>query len=85
MTFKIAFALAGIAALSACSGNIGGPFDKPLPHPDAENVGIWVSPQGCQSWYFIDGTGAFMSPRVGSNGRPVCTAPALPPKAPASR
>ena len=80
MNIKIALALLGVAALSAC----GGGFNQPLAHPDNENVGIWVSPTGCQSWYFIEGTGAFMSPRVTPQGKPVCNAPALPPKAAAT-
>lgn len=77
MNIRIALALVGVAALSAC----GGTFDHPLAHPDSEDVGVWVSPQNCESWYFIEGTGAFMSPRVTPNGKPVCNAPALPPKA----
>lgn len=80
MNIRIALALLGVAALSAC----GGDFSTPLPHGDNEKVGVWVSPRGCQSWYFYDGTGAFMSPRMQPNGQPVCNTPALPPKADAA-
>lgn len=80
MKMKIALALVGVAAMSACTGN----FDVPLSHPKSENVGVWVSPEGCESWYFLDGTGAFMAPRVKSDGRPVCDAPALPERAAAT-
>ncbi len=81
MNFKMTLALLGIATLSACSGAVGGPFDVPLSHPKDENVGIWVSPQGCESWYFIEGTGAFMSPRMRPDGKPVCNAPPAPARA----
>lgn len=76
MNIRIALALVGVAALSAC-----GAFTVPLAHPESENVGVWVSPLGCQSWYFIEGTGAFMAPRMTPSGKPVCNTPALPPRA----
>lgn len=81
MNIKITLALLGVATLSACGGNLAMPYDVPLSHPKSENVGIWVSPMGCQNWYFIDGTGAFMSPRMTPNGKPVCNTPPLPAKA----
>ncbi|MDE3081070.1 MAG: hypothetical protein KGI94_13675 [Paracoccaceae bacterium] len=81
MKAKILLALLGVGMMSACSGNLAMPYDVPLSQPANENVGVWVSPKGCQNWYFIDGTGAFMSPRLTPNGKPVCNTPALPPKA----
>ena len=79
MKMKIALALASVTAMSACSS-----FDVPLSHPKSENVGVWVSPEGCESWYFIEGTGAFMAPREKSNCRVVCDAPPMPPQADAA-
>ncbi|WP_127903991.1 hypothetical protein [Solirhodobacter olei] len=78
---KMMLALIGSAAVSACSGVINARFDKPLAHPRAEAVGLWTSPEGCQNWYFIEGTGAFMTPRIAPSGKPVCNAPGMPPKA----
>jgi hypothetical protein len=80
MNIKMVLALIGIGAVSACSGNLGGRFDVPLAHPQNEDVGIWTSPEGCQNWYFIEGTGAFMGTRVTPDGKPVCNTPPLPPK-----
>lgn len=77
MNIRLALALVGVAGLAGC----GGTYDRPLQHPEHEDVGIWVSPQGCQSWYFNEGTNAFMSPRMTPEGKPVCNAPAVPPKA----
>jgi predicted small secreted protein len=70
----IAFALAASGTLSACTGGWG----QDLPNKDHEDVGIWVSPQGCDSWYFNDGTAAFMSPRLNAAGKPVCSHAPMP-------
>ena len=70
----ITVALGAFGTLSACGGNWG----KELPNKDHEDVGIWVSPQGCDSWYFNDGTAAFMSPRLNAAGKPVCSHAQMP-------
>ncbi len=75
----IAFAFAASGTLSACVN--GGGWGKDLPNKDHEDVGIWVSPQGCDSWYFNDGTAAFMSPRLNAAGKPVCSHAQMPPVA----
>ncbi len=79
MKTQIILAFAAATALSACDAKFG-----PPPNIDHEESGIWVSPEGCDSWYFEDRTGLFMSPRLNAAGKPVCSHAPMPPVASAA-
>jgi len=73
MKMQIALAVAAAFALSACE-HYRAPANLAHVKP-----GIYINPQGCDSWYF-EGTGTgFMSPRLDRNGKPVCSGVKVPP------
>ncbi len=69
--------------LAACEGSAGGQRDqtrdygidaKPLSELKA---GIWVDPNGCHHWIIDDGIEGYLSPRLGRDGKPICTGPEM--------
>ena len=78
---KTATVLAVIGGLSACGENLGdmtadrGYGSKQL---GTLQAGIWVDPNGCDHWIIDDGVEGYLSQRLDSYGRPVCSGIAPP-------
>lgn len=53
----------------------GGIDSKPLKDLQA---GIWVDPNGCDHWIIDDGVEGYLSARIDSHGKPVCSGVAPP-------
>lgn len=84
---NVAFAIVASAALTACSGGLGGlgfegdngGIDKTKDGSrDAKDLsqlvaGIWVDPNGCDHWIIDDGIEGYLSSRLDPQGKPVCS------------
>lgn len=80
---KSAGLISAVFLLGACEGLIDGKNDltrdrgldaKPLADLQA---GIWIDPNGCDHWIIDDGIEGYLSQRLGRDGKPVCSGPAL--------
>lgn len=70
-------ALVGLAA--SVAGCVDNKTDKTVDRGiDAKDLsqlkaGIWVDPNGCQHWIIDDGAEGYLSQRLDSAGKPVCS------------
>ncbi len=78
---KTGLLLAAMAGVSACGANLGDlTVDRGI---DAKGLGtlqagIWIDPNGCDHWIIDDGVEGYLSQRLDSYGRPVCSGSAPP-------
>jgi len=70
----------GFAAivLSACVGQVGPDKSRDGQFGGGQDLsqliaGIWIDPEGCQSWIIDDGLEGYLSARLDRYGKPVCT------------
>lgn len=70
-------------ALTACETNSSSNRDSGVDSTPLETMaaGIWVDPNGCDHWILDDGVEGYMTPRFGTDGKPVCRAGAIPTQA----
>lgn len=70
--------IASLGTMS-CEGVGGNRNDTTRDHGfDAKHLsdlqaGIWIDPNGCDHWIIDDGLEGYLSPRLGRDGRPVCS------------
>jgi len=78
--FKASAAMAGLVALSACTPAVTKTFDRGIDSKglDTLQAGIWVDPTGCDHWIIDDGVEGYLSQRLDSYGKPVCSGAAPP-------
>jgi len=71
---KTTTALICLLALSACDISGASNVDSGIDDDSLEGMqaGIWIDGNGCDHWIIDDGIEGYMTPRFGSNGKPVC-------------
>ena len=78
---KAGLLVVGLAGVSACGENLGDmTLDRGI---DAKGLGtlsagIWIDPNGCDHWIIDDGVEGYLSQRLDSYGKPVCSGVAPP-------
>jgi len=74
-TAKGIILLAIAATVSACDTKEDKTVDRGLDSKDLSELkaGIWVDPHGCDHWIIDDGVEGYLSQRLASDGRPVCS------------
>ena len=71
--------LAALGGLAACEA-VDKTVDRGIDNKDLSTLkaGIWVDPTGCDHWIIDDGLEGYLSQRLDSNGKPVCSGAAPP-------
>lgn len=79
-SIKLGAVLAVVGALSACTSAVTKTFDRGIDSKglDTLQAGIWVDPTGCDHWIIDDGVEGYLSQRLDSYGKPVCSGAAPP-------
>ena len=69
-------AMGGLAACEAVDKTV----DRGIDNKDLSTLkaGIWVDPTGCDHWIIDDGLEGYLSQRLDSSGKPVCSGAAPP-------
>ena len=72
-----------VVILAACEAPGGNRADKTRDYgidakPLSElKAGIWIDPNGCHHWIIDDGLEGYLSPRLGRDGKPICSGPEM--------
>ncbi|MEP4700791.1 MAG: hypothetical protein ABJZ79_06520 [Parasphingorhabdus sp.] len=71
--------LVAIGGLTACE-KYDKTVDRGIDSKDLSTLkaGIWVDPTGCDHWIIDDGLEGYLSQRLDSKGKPVCSGAAPP-------
>lgn len=75
---KIVAIVMALGAVSACSDSTDRDFGVDSGTTEKFAAGIWIDGNGCDHWIIDDGIEGFMSPRLATDGRPICREGSVP-------